>query len=176
MSNRECAVALGGIGAGFLLAYLWNRRCEFQAAEPLRVVKAFFKAQDARDLSGMCSLVDNNILYINEPHPSSRHICGRHAFQAAFANSPCIWAEDARLEILNIAYNPMTRVVFVERLDQYLIQGKWLKIPISGFLEITKQGKIAKWKDYFCYKKYKEQTIKLFGKGFSLFKQKKSSN
>ena len=59
------------------------------------------------------------------------------------------------------------------RLDQFRVEGKWLTIPILGYL-VVKGGKIQYWKDYWCYKKYKAETTELFGPEFSLFKATKA--
>ena len=68
--------------------------------------------------------------------------------------------------------------VFTERLDQYLIargdgqEPAWLQIPICGFFVADTSAKsIVYWKDYFDYRKYKEQVTRLFGEGFSLFRE-----
>ena len=74
-------------------------------ASPLAVVRGFLAAQDRRDLDLMCSFVDENVVYINEPHDESRHIRGISQFRAAFEGSPCIWAQDAKLEVLKEAQN-----------------------------------------------------------------------
>ena len=142
-------------------------------ASPVSVVRGFLAAQDRRDLDLMCSFVDDNIVYINEPHDESRHIRGIAAFRAAFEGSPCIWAEDAKLEVLRQAQSGDT--VFFERRDQFLIDGKWLDIPICGYM-VVKESKVTYWKDYWCYKKYKDKTIALFGEKFSMFKSKRGRN
>ena len=63
-------------------------------------------------------------------------------------------------------------VVFCERLDQYKIDGRWLKIPIMGVFDVDiTAGTILRWKDHFCYAKYQKQKEALFGANFSLFRK-----
>ena len=64
-----------------------------------RLVEAFLAAQDRRDLDSMCSMVAEDVTYINEPHEEARHIRSKTAFRKAFEGSPCIWAEEAKLEV-----------------------------------------------------------------------------
>jgi len=137
----------------------------------LTVVNRFLKAQDDRDLDAMCALVADDVTYINEPHPATRDITTKALFRRAFEGSPCIWAEDAKLKVLRCSCDGNT--VYVERLDNFLIEGKWLQIPIFGYI-VVHNGKVQYWKDYFCYKKYKEQVTALFGPQFSLFKATKA--
>ena len=136
-----------------------------------QVVEEFLHRQSMRDLDGMCAMVDDDVTYVNEPHPPERHIHGIDKFRAAFASSPCIWCEDAELKLLRISHEPGSDTVFVERLDQFCIDGVWLRIPICGYLVVNAQtNKIKFWKDYWCYAKYKEFTTKAFGPEFRLFR------
>ena len=67
-----------------------------------------------------------------------------------FEVSPCMWCTEAKLQLLQSCYNG-DDTVFVERHDQFLVDGKWIKIPILGYLKV-KNGKIILWKDYWDYK------------------------
>jgi len=115
-------------------------------SEVERVVHAFLDAQSKRDLDAMCALVADDILYINEPHPPERAIRSKEMFRLAFADSPCIWCPEAKLQVLQSSHQPGSDTVFVERLDQFLVDGHWLRIPICGYLQV-KNGKIQLWKE-----------------------------
>ena len=52
----------------------------------------------------MCSLCDKDIVYLNEPFPESRQIRGVQEFREAFEMSPCIWAPEADLQVLDSKY------------------------------------------------------------------------
>jgi len=183
LSEIPPAAALFGVGSAGLAALLVSRKRERRRREeqsskndfasPLAVVRGFLAAQDERDLDLMCSFVAENIVYINEPHDATRHIKGIDAFRAAFEGSPCLWADDARLEVIREACAGDT--VFFERLDQFLIDGKWLTIPVCGYMVVSK-SKVVLWKDYWCYRKYKTKTQELFGEKFSMFKTKRDES
>ena len=119
-------------------------------SEVERVVHAFLDAQSKRDLDAMCALVADDILYINEPHPPERAIRSKEMFRLAFADSPCIWCPEAKLQVLQSSHQPGSDTVFVERLDQFLVDGHWLRIPICGYLQV-KNGKIQLWKECASY-------------------------
>ena len=133
-----------------------------------KVALDFLHAQSLMDLDLMCSYVTDDIVYINEPFPEKRDIRGSKMFRDVFEGSPCIWGQEANLQIIQSCCRGST--VFVTRLDQFLVDGHWIKIPINGFLKI-KDGKVAYWKDYWCYKKYREFIDNTYPQGFSLFKK-----
>ena len=164
---REAGWAAAGAAATWMMLRT-NRGSSCDEAED--VVRRFLAAQDERDLDAMCSLVAKDVLYINEPHGEERHIRSRAEFREAFARSPCIWAEKANLQVLRLV--SAGGVVFVERRDQFLIDGKWLTIPICGYL-VVHAGEVALWHDYWDSGKYREQTARLFGPAFSLFRSTK---
>lgn len=138
-------------------------------SEAERIVQAFLDAQSERNLDKMCDLVDEELVYINEPHPPERAIRGKKMFREAFAASPCIWCEKADLKVLQMSHTPGSDTVFVERFDQFLVDGHWLAIPICGYLKV-KNGKVVLWKDYWDYAKYKAFTTKTYGPDFRLFR------
>lgn len=110
-----------------------------------------------------------DIVYINEPFPPERYIIGRNNFREVFSTSPCIYGEDANLQLLQLVHEPGSDTVFVERHDQFLVDGKWIRIPILGYLKV-KNGQVCFWKDYWDYQKYKQYVTKEFGPDFKLFR------
>jgi len=162
-----------GVGLGVAGVFMLQRRGQFrrdeEEARVLGVVLEFLKAQSDRDLEKMCSMVTDDIVYINEPHPPERAIRGRAMFREAFAASPCIWCPEAKLQTLHYSRGK-GNVVFMERLDQFKIDGVWLKIPILGFMKV-RDGKIEFWKDYWDYAKYKRFVSEHFGENFHLFRK-----
>lgn len=101
----------------------------------LRLVKQFFAAQSARDLDQVCTFVAEDIVYINEPHPSNWAIHGKTQFRKAFASSVSMQCSQADLVIRHMAQKG--DLVFVERLDSFKIHDKWLHIPICGYLKVS---------------------------------------
>ncbi len=147
---ERVALVTAGVAVGFAFRHREGKN-EKEAVDgqvALHAVRRFLKAQDDRDLEAICACVADDVVYINEPMDEKRWIKNKDQFRQAFAGSPCIWAEDAKLEVIQIAVVEDT--VFVERLDQFFIKGKWLKIPICGYLKV-RDGKIYFWKDYWDY-------------------------
>ena len=171
----EIAVAVGvGMAIGYSLSSSSSSAGATTTSKPkqddvYKVVMGFLDAQSERNLDKMCDLVDDEIVYINEPHPPERAIRGKKMFRDAFAASPCIWCEKADLKVLQSSHVPGSDTVFVERFDQFFIDGHWLAIPICGYLKV-KNGKVVLWKDYWDYAKYKEFTTKTYGADFRLFR------
>lgn len=135
-----------------------------------KVVLDFLDAQSERNLDKMCALVDENLVYINEPHPIERAIRGREMFREVFAASPCIWCENADLRVIQVSHERGSDTVFVERLDRFFVDGHWLEIPICGYLKV-RQDKVILWKDYWDYTKYKKFTTEKYGPDFRLFRK-----
>ena len=48
-------------------------------------------------------------------------------------------------------------VVMNERLDRFLVDGRWIEIPVAG-LFVLREGRIALWRDYFDLETYRRQT------------------
>jgi len=117
-----------------------------------------------------------DLVYINEPFPAERYIIGKNNFREVFSTSPCIYCDDANLQLLQLVHEPGSDTVFVERHDQFLVDGKWIRIPILGYLKVTKDAKVCYWKDYWDYQKYKQYVTKEFGPDFKLFRTQAKKN
>jgi limonene-1,2-epoxide hydrolase len=48
-------------------------------------------------------------------------------------------------------------LVINERLDRFQIGDGWLELPIAGFFEVTAEGLISVWRDYFDMSTYTRQ-------------------
>jgi limonene-1,2-epoxide hydrolase len=181
MDHQQIRNVAIGTALGIALGYSWASSATTALSklgssssgkddEVVRVVTAFLDAQSERNLDKMCALVDEEVVYINEPHPPERAIRGRKMFRDVFAESPCIWCEKANLQVLQLSHQPGSDTVFVERFDQFFIDGSWLAVPICGYLKV-KNGKVVLWKDYWDYAKYRQFVDKTYGPGFRLFRK-----
>lgn len=47
-------------------------------------------------------------------------------------------------------------VVLTERVDRFLINGKWLELPVMGTFEVV-GGKVSAWRDYFDMNQFQSQ-------------------
>ena len=71
---------------------------------------------------------------------------GRVAIAEELANQAA-WATDFDLAVLNIASTG--NVVLVERLDSFNMNGKPIKVPVTGVFECDGAAKFTAWRDYF---------------------------
>jgi limonene-1,2-epoxide hydrolase len=47
-------------------------------------------------------------------------------------------------------------VVLTERVDRFMIKGKWVALPVMGTFEVV-NGKIRAWRDYFDMNQFQSQ-------------------
>jgi limonene-1,2-epoxide hydrolase len=47
-------------------------------------------------------------------------------------------------------------VVLTERLDRFLVRGRWIELPVMGAFEV-RDGRITAWRDYFDMKQFQDQ-------------------
>ena len=91
MTQRVMELGVAALVGG-AIAYALTRPssspsvAQTETSKTEQVVRAFLHAQSKRDLDEMCSLIADNIVYINEPHPPERAIRGKEMFRAAFAD------------------------------------------------------------------------------------------
>jgi limonene-1,2-epoxide hydrolase len=48
-------------------------------------------------------------------------------------------------------------LVVNERLDRFRLDEGWLDLPVAGFFEVTADGLISRWRDYFDMSTYTGQ-------------------
>jgi len=47
-------------------------------------------------------------------------------------------------------------VVLTERVDRFLVRGRWIELPVMGAFEV-RDGRITAWRDYFDMKQFQDQ-------------------
>ena len=116
---------------------------------PVGVVLDFLNAWNRCDLDAVVSLFHDEIVYHNIP---MEPLNGK-AEAAAFVRSmPGL--ESCRWELINAAANG--NVVLTERVDNFVINGCTVRIPVMGTFEIS-EGKIRRWRDYFDLADFQQQ-------------------
>ena len=50
----------------------------------------------------------------------------------------------------------MGGVVLTERVDRFLVRGRWIELPVMGAFEVH-DGRITAWRDYFDMKQFQDQ-------------------
>lgn len=126
---------------------------------PGDVVTAFIQAIEAKDLDTALALVTEDVSYENVPMSP---IVGRDAVRAALERFLAMagtvdWQVSRQMASANAVAN--------ERLDRFQIGDGWLEMPVAGFFEVTDDGLISLWRDYFDLPTYTTQLAALLGTG-----------
>ncbi len=119
--------------------------------DPGEVVTAFIAAVEAKDLDTATSLVTEDVSYENVPIAA---IVGKQAMRATL-DSFLKPAKGVEWRILRQVVSG--NLVINERLDRFQIGDGWLDLPIAGFFEVTDEGLIRVWRDYFDMSTYARQ-------------------
>ena len=118
---------------------------------PGSVVTAFIKAIEAKDLDAALALVVDDVSYENVPlTPISGKATVRTVLEAFLGSATEVqWRVSRQVESGNVVVN--------ERVDRFQIGDGWLELPVAGFFEVTPNGLISLWRDYFDMASYTRQ-------------------
>lgn len=118
---------------------------------PEDIVRRFCEAAARRDVAELGAYFTADAVYHNIPVAP---VTGRDAIQATLAQflTP---ATSCEFEMRAIATSG--NVVLTERIDRFVIGGKSIALPVMGTFEITADGKIAAWRDYFDMQQFMSQ-------------------
>lgn len=124
-------------------------------SDPGDVVAAFIAAIEAKDVEAAIELLADDVSYENVPMSP---IAGKEAVRATLraflaAASQVEWPIARQVVVGNAVIN--------ERLDRFKIGSGWLELPVAGFFEVTDQGLISLWRDYFDMVSYTGQLAAL---------------
>jgi len=126
---------------------------EVEAAEsPIRVVEAFLRALEQKDIERAAALLDDDVVYQNVPFPADH---GKAKVMKTLLSFQRIFT-DFEVRMKNIAEKD--GVVLTERVDVLSGPFAYLDIWVCGTFEV-KNGRITLWRDYFDLA---EATAKLF--------------
>ena len=118
------------------------------------VVTEFCNAWTRLDVNGIMNFFTDDAVYHNIPMPVAK---GKEVIHKTIEGllKGATWIE---FKILHTASNG--NVVFNERVDSFEAGGKKISLPVTGVFEITGDGKIKAWRDYFDLKMYTDQLKK----------------
>ncbi len=108
----------------------------------LETVNAFMKAAADRDYEAAADLLTDDIEYQNMPLPPV------HGKDAVKQTLDMLLANAAGSEWVVHREIGSDNLVMNERTDRFLINDKWMELPVAGVFEL-RDGKIALWRDYF---------------------------
>lgn len=111
-------------------------------ASPIDTVRSFCAAWSRLDLDELLAYFTEDAVYHNMPGPPA---IGLPAVRATIERFLGGW-EATTWEILEIA--AAGNVVFAERIDRTVTNGKRVDLPVVGVFEVV-DGRIRAWRDYF---------------------------
>lgn len=125
--------------------------------DPAQVVAEFITAIEAKDVDAALALLTDDISYENMPVDP---IVGRDAVGATLhgfldAATEVDWPVSRQVVAGNVVIN--------ERLDRFQIGDGWLELAVAGVFEVTDDGRISLWRDYFDMGSYVTQFGQLTG-------------
>jgi limonene-1,2-epoxide hydrolase len=109
-------------------------------------VRAFLKGWDDLDVEQCMAQITDDMCYLNQPLEAIR---GRENVRKMIASifAP---AKNVSFKLINV-FGHGNKVI-TERLDQWDWNGSgsWqLKLPVCGMFELTEDGKIYEWREYY---------------------------
>src|SRR5262249_32974722 len=118
---------------------------------PIETVRRFCDAVPRRSSAELAAFFTDDAVYHNIPVDP---VQGRAQIQATLAQFVDV-ASEAEFEILAIA--AIGAKVLTERVDRFVLGGKRIAIPVMGTFEVTPDGKIGAWRDYFDMQQFTRQ-------------------
>ncbi len=120
------------------------------SSKNVELVRAFCKAGQDLDLDKQMAFIAENAIYHNMP---DEPVNGAKAIRELLAGyAKC---EKAEIIIHRIVEAP-DGAVLTERLDRFMMGGKWIDCAVMGSCDI-KDGKIVEWRDYYDNLKLRAQ-------------------
>jgi limonene-1,2-epoxide hydrolase len=118
---------------------------------PDETVTALVAACEARDLDAVCALVTDDIEYDNVPIGA---VHGPDGVRSVLSGGVTAAAEQVEWVVLNQVASG--DVVMNERIDRFLVDGRWIEIPIAAVFRV-RDGRVCLWRDYFDLETYRRQ-------------------
>ncbi|MEW6268737.1 MAG: limonene-1,2-epoxide hydrolase family protein [Thermodesulfobacteriota bacterium] len=118
---------------------------------PEETVRKFCAAVARRDVKELAGFFTEDAVYHNIPLAP---VTGRAAIEATLAQfvTP---ASSVEFEMRALA--TAGNVVLTERIDRFVMNGKTIALPVMGAFEVTADGKISAWRDYFDMQQFTSQ-------------------
>lgn len=113
---------------------------------PDELVRTFIKHIEAKNLDAACALMTDDCEYDNVPMSK---VFGTEAVKQVLGPFVAGCGEIDWVIVRQSASGNMdSGVVLNERVDRFMMNGRWVELPLAGVFEV-KNGKIALWRDYF---------------------------
>ncbi len=118
---------------------------------PEQIVRDFCNAVPRRDVKALVAFFTSDAVYHNIPIAP---VVGHEAIEAVLRQflDP---SSEAEFEIIALA--AVDGKVLTERIDRFVLNGKKIELPVMGAFEVTAEGKISAWRDYFDMASFTKQ-------------------
>ncbi len=118
---------------------------------PDDVVTALVRACEARNLDAVMALVTDDIEYDNVPIGK---VFGPEGVRKVLSGG----VSEAASEVEWVVHRQVSSgsTVMNERTDRFLVDGRWIEIPIAAVFEV-RDGQVSLWRDYFDVETYRLQ-------------------
>jgi limonene-1,2-epoxide hydrolase len=110
---------------------------------PEQIVDRFIACVVAMDLDGACALVTDDLEYDNVPMGKNHGPEGLRTFLG-----PMVDGLD-EVEFVILRQTATGGIVMNERVDRFRVGERWMDLPVAGVFEVTDEGLIRLWRDYF---------------------------
>ena len=118
---------------------------------PEDVVRKFCQAVGRADVHELAAFFTEDAVYHNIPIAP---VSGRAAIEATLTQ---FITPGARVEFELKGIAARDALVLTERVDRFEMGGKKIEIPVMGAFEVTPDGKISAWRDYFDMQQFTSQ-------------------
>ena len=119
--------------------------------DPESVVRDFCAAFARRDVRELVDFFTPDAVYHNMPIAPVR---GREAIESTLRQ---FVDPDGAAEFELRALARSGNTVLTERVDRFVLRGKKVELPVMGAFEVTPEGKISAWRDYFDLSQFTRQ-------------------
>jgi limonene-1,2-epoxide hydrolase len=119
------------------------------------IVTEFIRHVVAGDLDRACELVTDDIEYDNVPIGKN---IGPDALRGFLGGMVTGFDE---VEFVTHRQVAAGRTVLNERTDRFRIGERWLELPVAGVFEVTEDGRLSLWRDYFDLATFRTELARL---------------
>jgi limonene-1,2-epoxide hydrolase len=120
-------------------------------SDPTDVVERFCAAWSDGDLDAILAFFTPDAVYHNIPMAPVNGVDQIRATITGFIGG----VDKIEFRVNNIAANG--NAVLTERVDAFITAAKTIELPVMGAFEVTDDGKIAAWRDYFDLNQFMSQ-------------------
>jgi len=119
--------------------------------DPVGIVRSFCDAWSAGDLDALVAYFTDDAVYHNIPIDP---VTGKDMIKTTIAGFTA-GVDKIEFRVHNIAADG--NVVMTERTDVFFAGAKTIELPVMGTFEVTDDGKISAWRDYFDMNQFMSQ-------------------